>query len=63
MVKVGAEWMLYYDAYIDGYMGGQSSTDLSSWTDRRGDISFPSGTRHGTVFRVTKEVADALLAL
>ncbi|MBN1795599.1 MAG: DUF1080 domain-containing protein [Sedimentisphaerales bacterium] len=63
MIKVGAEWLLYYDAYIEGYMGGQSSTELSSWTDRRNDISFPSGTRHGTVFKVTQEVADALLAL
>ena len=63
MVKVGQEWILYYDAYTSGYMGGQSSTDLESWTDITSQISFPSGTRHGTVFRVSQDILDALLAL
>jgi len=63
LVKVGQEWFLYYDAYTAGYMGGQSSNDLATWTDRRSEISFPDGTRHGTVFKVTQEVLDALLAL
>lgn len=63
MVKVGQEWILYYDAYTSGYMGGQSSPDLDAWTDIRGEISFPSGTRHGTVFRVSQDILDALLAL
>jgi hypothetical protein len=63
MIKVGQEWILYYDAYTSGYTGGQSSNDLQTWTDRRSQISFPSGTRHGTVFKVTEDVLDTLLAL
>jgi alpha-N-arabinofuranosidase len=63
MVKVGQEWVLYYDAYTSGYMGGQSSTDLGTWTDIRSQISFPSGTRHGTVFTVPNEVLIGLQIL
>jgi hypothetical protein len=61
MIKVGSEWMLYYDAYTSGYIGGQSSPDLSTWTGQ--SVSFPGATNHGTVFRVTQEIVDALLAL
>ncbi len=63
IVKVGQQWVLYYDAYTNGYMGGMASTDMETWTDISGQISFPSGTRHGTVFKVTEDVLDALKAL
>lgn len=63
LVKAGQNWILYYDAYTSGYMGGQSSTDLNTWTDIRSQITFPGGTRHGTVFKVTPEVLEALQAL
>ncbi|MBI9016357.1 MAG: DUF1080 domain-containing protein [Phycisphaerae bacterium] len=62
IVKVGQEWVCYYDAYTSGYMGGQSSIDLETWTGRRSEISFPNGTRHGTVFKVTQDVLDTLLS-
>ena len=62
IVKIGPEWMLYYDAYTSGYMGGQTSTDLSTWTDVTSSITFPGGTRHGTVFKVTRDVVDNLIA-
>jgi alpha-N-arabinofuranosidase len=60
MVKAGQEWVLYYDAYTAGYMGGMSSSDLETWTDISSQISFPGGTRHGTVFKVTEGVLNAL---
>lgn len=63
IVKVGQDWVIYYDAYTNGYMGGLSSDDLETWAEISGQISFPSGTRHGTVFKVTQDVLDALLAL
>lgn len=60
-VKIGGEWHLYYDAYTSGYMGGQTSEDLESWSGVT--LSFPSDTRHGTVFRVTADELAALQAL
>lgn len=59
-VKIGQLWYLYYDAYTEGYMGAQTSPDLENWTDVTGDVSFPSGTRHGTVFRVSEDVVENL---
>lgn len=62
-VKAGGQWILYYDAYGNGYMGGEASTDLENWWDITSQITFPSGTRHGTVFKVTEDVLNALKAL
>lgn len=62
-LKVGHQWNLYYDGYTRGRMEGQASSDLEAWTDITNQLSFPSGTRHGTVFAVTEEVLAPLLAL
>lgn len=62
-VRVGQQWILYYDGYTRGRMEGLSSSDLTFWTDITSQLSFPSGTRHGTVFRVAENVLDVLRAL
>jgi len=62
-LRVGRQWVLYYDGYTRGRMEGQTSTDLETWTDITGQLAFPSGTRHGTVFAVTTDVLEPLLAL
>jgi alpha-N-arabinofuranosidase len=62
-IKIGTQWNLYYDAYTRGRMEGQTSPALEDWTDMTGQLSFPSGTRHGTVFSITKNVLEPLLAL
>jgi hypothetical protein len=41
-------------------MGAVLSTDGKDWTDISGEISFPEGTRHGTVFPVHKSVLEKL---
>ena len=61
MIRVGQQWVIYFDAYTNGYMGGLASETMGSWTNISSQISFPSGTRHGTVFRVNREVLDNLL--
>lgn len=53
--KVGDQWIVYFDKYIDKKMGAVASYDLKNWTDISDKISFPKGTRHGTVFTVTKK--------
>ena len=60
IVKAGGQWIIYYDAYTEGYMGAIASEDLGSWSDITDQVSFPSGTRHGTVFRVTEEIFSGL---
>ncbi|AQQ08304.1 Intracellular exo-alpha-(1-_5)-L-arabinofuranosidase [Sedimentisphaera cyanobacteriorum] len=63
MVKAGGQWVIYYDAYTEGYMGAIASEDMKSWNDITDQVSFPSGTRHGTVFRVTDDVLNNLKQL
>lgn len=61
-IKVGEEWVVYFDKYMDHQMGAVSSPDLQNWTDISDSITFPEGTRHGTVLKVRRKVLDKLLA-
>jgi hypothetical protein len=63
-IKIGDEYLVYFDAYVDKHYGALSSTDLKTWRDVTSRMSFPNeGTpvrmRHGTVIAVpAKLVAD-----
>lgn len=54
-------WWVYFDKYHKNHMGAVRSDDLIHWTDISDQISFPKGTRHGTVFQVSEEVLNILL--
>lgn len=53
--KIGDRWVVYFDKYTNHEMGAVASTDLEHWKDISDKISFPQGTRHGTVFKVTNK--------
>lgn len=53
-LKVGKQWVVYFDKYTEHKYGAITSTDLVNWTDISDKISLPKGIRHGTVFTVTK---------
>jgi hypothetical protein len=55
VAKIGNEWVVYYDKYRDKKYGAVASSDLKIWRDISDKISFPAGTRHGTVFKVSRE--------
>lgn len=55
VTKVSEQWIVYFDKYIDHEMGAVASTDLVHWEDISEQISFPEGTRHGTVFKITEQ--------
>jgi hypothetical protein len=46
---------VYYDKYRDKKYGAVASSDLKTWHDISDKISFPAETRHGTVFKVSRE--------
>jgi hypothetical protein len=54
-IKIDNNWIVYFDKYRDHKYGAVSSTDLINWTDISDKISFPKGTRHGTVFTITQK--------
>lgn len=60
VAKIGEEWVVYFDKYRDKKYGAISSADLKNWKDISDTISFPAGTRHGTVFKVSKQEFEAI---
>lgn len=60
VAKVGDRWIVYFDKYIEKRMGAVASTDLVNWTDISKRISFPTDSRHGTVFKVSNDFFKTL---
>lgn len=60
-IKIGEEWVLYFDKYRAHQYGAIASKDLLHWTDVSEKLRFPEGIRHGTVFRVKKKELQKLL--
>jgi len=54
VIKLDKKWIIYFDKYTEGKYGALMSTDLSNWKDISDEISFPKGTRHGSVFSISK---------
>jgi predicted GH43/DUF377 family glycosyl hydrolase len=59
-VKIGDEWVVFFDKYRDHKYGAIASKDLKNWTDVSEKIKLPSGIRHGTIFTITKAELDVL---
>lgn len=59
-LKVGDQWIVYFDKYRDHKMGAVSSSDLITWKDISDSVFFPQGVRHGTAFKISKEVLENL---
>jgi beta-xylosidase len=62
-IKIGDEWIVYFDEYTRGRYGAVKSKDLKHWESISDKLSFPEGARHGTIFTVSDEVLAKLLEL
>ncbi|MDB4582885.1 glycoside hydrolase family 43 protein [Draconibacterium sp.] len=62
-IKIGEYWLVYFDKYRKHNMGAIRSKDLKNWEDISDKISFPEGTRHGTVLKVDISVLEKLLMI
>jgi hypothetical protein len=60
-LKMGKNWIVYYDKYTAHKYGAITSTDLKNWTDISDKISLPKGLRHGSIFKVSKKELASLL--
>lgn len=58
-LKVGDEYLVYFDAYKNKHYGAMRSRDLKTWDDVSNRISFPD---EGTAFRVRHGTAIAVPA-
>jgi hypothetical protein len=61
VLKIGDDWLIYFDAYRQKIYGAVKTRDFKTFTDVTGEISFPEGCRHGTAFQVPREILDGLL--
>ena len=62
-LKIGDWWIVYFDKYMNHTMGAVRSKDLKNWEDISDQVSFPEGTRHGTVFKVSRDRFQKLKSL
>jgi len=63
VLKLGNQWIVYFDKYTLHTYGAVSSTDLIKWTDISDKIIFPKGMRHGTVFTISRAEFQKLQSL
>ena len=60
-LKVGEDWLIYFDAYREHRYGALRTQDFKNFTDVTGETHFPEGHKHGTAFRVPRSVLDGML--
>ena len=57
IIKVGDQWMVYFDHYgSPQYYGAVRTGDWKHWDDVSAQCVFPPGARHGTMSEVPKSV-------
>jgi len=59
-IRVGNDWIVYFDKYTQHSYGAVRSSNLETWTDVSDKVHFPKGARHGTVFTVSKKEFERL---
>jgi hypothetical protein len=60
-LKVGADWLIYFDAYQKHTYGAVKTRDFKTFTDISKEVSFPEGHKHGTAFEVSQTTLKKLL--
>lgn len=60
-LKIGDDWLIYFDAYRQKIYGVVKTRDFKSFTDITREVSFPASHKHGTAIKVPREILDGLL--
>ena len=60
-LKVGDEYVVYYDCFADQHYGALKTRDFANWEDVTGRLVMPHGIRHGTALTVPRSVVTGLL--
>lgn len=59
-LRLGDEWLVYYDAYRKEIYGAARTKDFKTFADATGEVSFPRGHKHGTVLKVPRSIVEGL---
>ncbi|MFO1487908.1 MAG: glycoside hydrolase family 43 protein [Verrucomicrobiota bacterium] len=60
-LKIGDDWLIYFDAYRDKTYGALRTRDFKTFTDISREVSFPPGHKHGTALSVPAGILHGLL--
>lgn len=60
-VRIGNDWIVYFDKYKLNKIGGLRSSDLKVWEDISDKLHFPPGAQHGAAIPVPFERVKHLL--
>jgi Glycosyl hydrolases family 43 len=60
-LKIGDDWLVFFDAYREKIYGAVRTHDFKNFADVTKEASFPEGHKHGTAFRVPREIFEKLL--
>ena len=60
-LKIGDDWLIYFDAYRQNIYGAVTTRDFKTFKDITGEVSFPEGHKHGTALKIPREILDGLL--
>jgi hypothetical protein len=60
VLELGEKVYVYFDKYMNHEYGAVRSKNMTDWEDVSDQVSFPEGVRHGTAFKVSKAIFDAL---
>jgi len=59
-LKIGADWLIYYEAYQGHHYSALKTRDFKTFTDATSEMTFPPNLKHGTAFVATKKDLDYL---
>ena len=60
-LKIGDDWLIYFDAYRKKIYGAVKTRDFKTFTDISSEVLFPEGHKHGTAIQVPRDILDGLL--
>jgi len=60
-LKVGDDWLIYFDAYREKIYGAMKTRDFKTFTDVTKEVSFPKDHKHGTAFVVSRDILAGVL--
>lgn len=60
VVKVGKDWLIYYDAYGEKKYAAMKTSDFKSFKDVSAETVIPEGHKHGTIVPVSRKVIKRL---
>lgn len=59
-LKIGEDWLIYYESYNAKHYSSMKTRDFKTFTDTTSEMTFPPNLKHGTAFVATKKDLDYL---